>query len=458
MQALAALLFPSALEPPCEPDAEGAGSAGRRALQERFLASDGLRVVCGLVDRLVAARTGDAALLRELGQLVVVLIHNLMDAATPRPLAAGPALSPVGAAGPAEAAAAAIAAEAVAAAAAAAEAEMGDSAMADVEEASDAAAGGEAALAVAAAAAAAGAGLGSSSNATPVRLAELGALKDADRASRPGSAESDETEAAAAVAGVGTHPAKAGTGPAAADDKQHAPDQRQQPLTLPPRLRAPPQPVQRPARAAAPPSLSLDAATLRLMSRTLLQLAVQGARLWGAPPALAAPDPDSDTGSDVALVREALSLLQRALDLRPELLAPLLAPGGGGGAIVTDLLLSPHYQVVRAVAEDSLARVCCAAPEPLDWLLAQLSAARPLAAARPGASGQFYRLFARAVRALQGVEGVPQGAYLRAEGLLADEVAALQALPPAGGDDENVALEVGALHWGWVRCRTIVEF
>ncbi|KAI8477153.1 MAG: hypothetical protein J3K34DRAFT_455469 [Monoraphidium minutum] len=456
MQALAATLFPSVQEGPREPAAPRAGAApppaeeagagagadgagARRALQEHFLASGGLRVVCGLVGRLVAARAGDAALLRELGQLVVVLIHNLMDAGTPRPAAAAAATPEPGAAPPAGGGGAA------------AEAEVGDSAMEDAGAEAPAAAGAAAAAAVAAAAAAAGAGLGGAGS---------GTAKAADRASRPGSVEADGAEDMAAegpeVAGPSPAKAPQAGGGGGGDDKQHPPDQRQQPAQpsaqLPPRPRAPGAPAAplQQGRPGAPAPLSLDAVTLRLMTSTLLQLAVQGARLWAAPGAPAAPAPaaaagDGDAGPDAALVREALALLQRALDQRPELLGPLLAPGGGGGALVTDLLLSRRCGAVRAVAEDCLARLCCAAPEPLTWLLERLAAARPAAAAAPGASGEFYRLFARAARALAAAEGAPQAAYARAEALLAEEVAALRALAPAGGDDDNVALE-GRFH------------
>lgn len=454
MQALAALLFPSVQDAPREAppaESEGAGEHAsaaspphapthaapaaeaptRRALQERFLASGGLRVVCALVDRLVAARAGDAPLLRELGQLVVVLIHNLMDAATPR------AAGPLARAATPEAPSASVSAPAAHGEGhgAAAEAEVGDSAMEDVEEGAAGREGGGAGNGCAP-----GGGGHSSSTATPVRGAEPGALADVDRGSRPGSVDAEGAEARPVP--------QAGGGDM--DEGQAGAEQRQaQQQHLPPRPRAASLPPPQPPRAAGAAPLCLDGPALRLMSGTLLQLAVQAARQWGAAPGVVRRNED-EAGSDVALVREALGLLQRVLDLRPELLAPLLVPGGAGGAIVADLLLSPFYSAVRAVAEDCLGRLCCSAPGPLAWLLAELCDARPLAAARPGASGDFYKLFARAVRALQAVEGVLKGTYVRAEALLADEVAALQALGPAGGDDANVALEVGCVEGlGW---------
>ncbi len=420
--------------------AGASGPAGRRALQERFLSAGGLEVVCGLVDQLSEARAGDVALLRELGQLAVVLIHSLIDATTPRP------------SGPAAAAAAAPST----ATSAAESAPVGPPRPGSAPD-SGAAAGGDAAngdspMVDAAAAATPGgapAVLGSSSTATP--LADPAAPMDADQPSQedPAAAEPPAPPPGAKLLG-----AAAGAALYGADDKLHPPDQHHQPHPLPPRPQTRPaqqqQQQQQPPRPPGSAPLEIDGAVLRLMSSTLPRLAVRAARLWGAPASAAAYDDDG--GPDVLLVREALALTQRVLELRPELLAPLLAPAGGGDALVPDLLLNPHYSVVRAVAEDFVGRVCCSAAEPLDWLLRQLAEARPLAAERPGVSGEFYSLFSRAVRALQAVERVPQGAFARAEGLLADEVAFLRGLPPGGGDAQQVALQVGRrVAGGWRR-------
>jgi hypothetical protein len=241
--------------------------------------------------------------------------------------------------------------------------------------------------------------------------------------------------------------------------------------------------------AASAASSPLPLRTAQLLMDVTLQLAVSTSQLWGnAGQGLG----DTEDNQDVALVQQALvAVVLQLIELQPFLLKQLLGPGansssagflptasssqapGGAGAaggsssaegvavsaLVSQLLLCPHYSSVRSSARNFLghvARFPGTQPQPLAWLLQQLAAARPLAAQCPAACSSYYELFSEAV-ALLPTSQAPAASFQLAEALLDEEVAALQhpeqQQQPEGvasddegaGDAQDVALQ-GRLH------------
>jgi hypothetical protein len=243
--------------------------------------------------------------------------------------------------------------------------------------------------------------------------------------------------------------------------------------------------------AASAASSPLPLRTAQLLMDVTLQLAVSTSQLWGnAGQGLG----DTEDNQDVALVAQALMAVWQLLELQPLLLKQLLGPGANSSSagflpsansssqtpvaagpqassssnaegvvvspLVSQLLLCPHYSSVRNSALHFLghvARLPGTQPQPLAWLLQQLAATRRLAAQRPAACSSYYDLFSEAV-ALLPTSQAPAASFQLAEALLDEEVAALQhpeqqqrqlegslSDEDGAGDAEDVALQ-GRLH------------
>lgn len=394
LQALTALLFPAAEEEDKDEEEEAAAGDGNAAaappgcgsaaaLRQVFLLPGCVDVVLEAAADARACAEADPHLRRELSHLLVVLLHNVLDAAS-APAATRQAQ------------------------------QLGRGARGSPTTGGDAmSVSGSGAMGTVVAPSAGGS-MTASVSTTPIPASPSGG--DATSEARAAATQPSPSAGSAAMemeAAAGAAAAPAGSGGRAAGAASPLPGLQQQ----------------------AP--LLLEGRVCQLLAQRLLQLALDAGGLWAvAPPGGWPPSPSNsseDAAVDVGVVKEALTLAVKLLEARPELQAPvLLAPDGAGAALVPQLLLHPHHGAVRDLAAEALCRLCVAGaadtPIPHLWLLRQLLVQRAAAAAAPGAAcEQFYRLLCEVVASSPACEGGSGEEYRLLEALLAEEVAALAA-------------------------------
>lgn len=140
---------------------------------------------------------------------------------------------------------------------------------------------------------------------------------------------------------------------------------------------------------------------LALMAEALMEVAVDTSTVWGTPVAAAAGE---RLDMDAAVARDALQLLGRLLDGQPALVASLLLERGPC-PLITAVLLNVHHAELRRAAAELLERLASAReahPRAAGWLLLQLEGARSAAAAVPAACAELYQLLATCVMRLGG--------------------------------------------------------
>jgi hypothetical protein len=429
LQALCALLFPSfddaLLAADAEAPAQGsacpspaAGAAPgptqaaavsaaqqlqrREQQQQEFLQHQGLGVVLAAAQRAAASSAGDLKLQRQLSELLVVLLHNLLDAALGWHVQPAAAVLPANSNG--------------------------------MLSGAESSAGRQPAAPLAVRA----------GNSCPAALMQVGDGSSMGAA----AADSDAATTPAATADTTHHlpPSPmmdvSSPGPGQQQQQPHKQQrQRQRAGDLPP---LPPHGQQQgggagsggshaAASAAVGPSLAalLGEHTLHTMANTLLAVAVDTSRLWGSSDPGAAM-PDDDGSKDVVVARDALQVLQRLLEHPPLLQALLLDVSQP--PLISTVLLNPHYSPLRRQAAELLERLVQADASRtrlLPWLLNQLNAARPLVQQRPGSCGEFYALLSHSLAQLSSTAQLPESLFSMASDMLDAEVAALKALAAA---------------------------
>eukprot|EP00883_Tetradesmus_obliquus_P015009 jgi/Sobl393_1/8113/SZX59989.1 len=395
----------------------------RELQQQEFLQSRGLEVVLAAARKAACGCSSDLKLRRQLSELLVMLLHNLVDAAH--------AWSQAQAAGPANAAAAEVmsGAESGAGAAAAVAAAPGDSgvaAMTGMQQQGDE---------------------GGSS-------AGCGTNNDVQQ---PSSAMTQQQQQQQQSGSPSMEDALSSPQPGNGHQQQQQQKQKQQ------RQRGgdlPPLPPSAAAAAAASqgsgglPAAAGHAAaataaaqnfaavfgcsSLKLMADTLLQVAVDTSQLYGAgsSSSTSSDDDSSDdhaADKDVMVVKDALQLLLRLLEQQPALVQALLLDVDQS-PLISVVLVNPHHAALRRQAAELLERLVSSETHPrlLPWLLQQLAAARAVAQALPGSSEEFYELLAAMVARMGKAWGaLPQQLYAVAAQMLDDEVAALRAAAAA---------------------------
>lgn len=395
----------------------------REVQQQEFLHSGGLELVLQAANTAALSSSTDLTLRRQLSELLVVLLHNMLDAAqgwqsVPYPTAgqgAGPAAmsgaesgagQPAGVARHAAPASSLVGANGTAA-------QSASMPLADTQPAADAAASSGVA--------------GDSPDGAG--LSSKGAATTSDTACHHPASPAMEVSSPA----VGQQPQQQPQ----QQPHQQPSKQRQRDGELPPLPPAQLAAANGSSTAAQGPSLAalFSSDTLRLMAETLLQVAVDTSQLWGSK-APGAPMPDDDSSKDVAVAREALQLLQRLLEQHPPLLQPLLLDAQDP-QLLSVVLLSPYYSTLRRQAAELLEKLVSIdrnRAKLLPWLLTRLvSVAQPLAEQRPSSCAEFYQLLCRMITKLgQGQLVEPGQLFSMAGKMLSDEVQALQAMAATG--------------------------
>lgn len=405
----------------------------REVQQQEFLYSGGLEVVLQAAQCAALSNSTDLQLRRQLSELLVVLLHNLLDAAQGWQSAAYQAAG------------------------------NGPTAMSGAESGAGQPPGRHAAPASSLVGAN---GVAAHSVSMPLADPQLAA----DAAGSSGAAGDSPGRAAPCSKAAATtsdtachHPASpamevsSGQGlpeQQAQQQQQQPSKQRQRGGDLPP---VPPgQVASANGNSAAAPGPTLAALfssdTLKLMGETLLAVAVDISQLWGST-APGAAMVDDDSSKDVAVAREALQLLQRLLEQHPPLLQPLLLEVQDL-PLLSAVLLSPYYSALRRQAAELLERLVSIdgnRAKLLPWLLTQLvNVAQPLAVQRPASCAEFYQLLCKMIARLgQGALVEPEQLFGMAASMLREEVQALQAMavsaPPQGPLSPNTKQQLRRL-------------
>jgi hypothetical protein len=408
----------------------------REMQQQEFLQSRGLEVVLGAARKAVCACSSDLKLRRQLSELLVMLLHNLVDAAHSWSQQAAGAGSLAEVMSGAESGAGA-------AAATTAPGDSGVVAMAGMQQQGDD--GGSSA----------GCGTNNdvqqpSSSAPAARTTVVAEQQVQQQQQQPGS-PSMEDALSSPQSGNGQQQLRQQQ-----QQKQQQKQQRQRGGDLPP---LPPSataaasqgsggnPTAEKAAAATAAAQNFAAVfgcnSLKLMADTLLQVAVDTSQLYGAATSSSSSSSSSSPGSssddddakdkDVMVVKDALQLLLRLLEPQPALVQALLLDVDQS-PLISIVLVNPHHAPLRRQAAELLERLVSSETHPrlLPWLLQQLAAARPVAQSLPGSSEEFYELLAAMVARMGKAWGaLPQQLYSVAALMLEDEVVALRAAAAA---------------------------
>ncbi|KAF6260179.1 hypothetical protein COO60DRAFT_1700419 [Scenedesmus sp. NREL 46B-D3] len=401
----------------------------RETQQQEFLQSGGLEVVLGAARKAACASSSDLKLRRQLSELLVVLLHNLVDAAHSWSAQAAGVDSPAEVMSGAESGAGA-------AAVAAAPGESGFFTMTGTQQQGDD--GGSSA----------GCGTNNDvqqpSNTAPAVHANKAGEQPVQQ--QPGSPVMED----------------ALSSPQPSNGQQQQQQQLQQPKQqkqqrqrggdlppLPPSAAAASQgsggnPAAGHVAAAAAQNFAaaFGCPALKLMADTLLQIAVDVSQVYGAASNSSSTSDnnryeelsdDEALDKDVAVVKDALQLLLRLLEQQPALVQALLLDVDQS-PLISAVLVNPHHAPVRRQAAELLERLVSSETHPrlLLWLLQQLAAARPVAQSLPGSSEEFYELLAAMVARMGKAWGaLPQQLYAVAAQMLDDEVLALRAAAAA---------------------------
>ena len=440
LQALCALLFPSyddaavggVVDGEQMADAEGStagaspsssprpvpSSAQLHQMRQDFLDCACLEVVCSIVRKMMGSCSTDLQLLRQLGQLLVVLIHNILDVVIAA--GSGGAAAAVGPAGSGSDNAAA------------GPTAMEMSRQSDVEPSSSCLGHGDSAVQQVAPS------VPSAAATSAAAVALAAGAKAAAAAAGGGGSGGGNSGPAAEPPSVTVVPPNSPSPEAASSTPPLTPvgskQQRDRRAPLTQQQLSSPEGLE-----SMVVDLPVASSTAQLLVETLVKLAVDSGQAWYCQGSALR---DNDVNDDVTVSREALQLLLRLLELQPVLLGHLLSVSGLASAVVTELLLNQHYSAVRRQAKDVLMHLSSGAQQVrvTSWLMQQLYKAREAAEQHPGVCGEFYGLFGSVVSNL-GSAGFPKEAFQLAEQLLQDEVSALQQLRAAGDEDGNIALQ-----------------
>jgi hypothetical protein len=419
----------------------------REVQQQEFLQSKGLEVVLAAAHKAAQCNSTDLRLRRQLSELLVVLLHNMLDAAHTWQSAPW-------------------AAAAVAAA-------QGNSNLLSAMSGAENGAG-QAAVAAHAAPASSLVGAANGAAARSASILMPDAPLEADAVVSSGEAGESLTAAApcsnAAAATTSDTACHHPSSPllevnSPVPGQQQQPQQQQQPSKqrqrdedLPPL--APQQQLQQQLVAGAssnPAAMqgpSIDALfsshTLKLMADTLLSVAVDTSQLWGsdAVAAAAAMHSEEVIFKDNAVARDAMQLLLRLLEQHAPLVQMLLLDVEKP-PLVSSVLLSPYYGALRGHAAELFERLVsndAYKPSLLPWLVTKLAAARPLAQQRPASCTEFFLLLSSMLAKMGHSWGtLPEQLFVTANAMLDEEVAALQAMaasgPPQGPLSPNSKLQ-----------------
>jgi hypothetical protein len=418
----------------------------REMQQQEFLQSRGLEVVLGSARKAASACSSDLKLRRQLSELLVMLLHNLVDCAHSwSHQAAGAGSLAEGMSG-AESGAGAAAVTAAAG-------DSGVVAMTGLQQQGDD--GGSSA----------GCGTNNdvqqpSSSAAPAGHAGAAVEQSAQQQQQqqpPGSPGMEDAMSSPQASNGQQQQQRQ-------QSKQQQKQQRQRGGDLPP---LPPSaaaasqgsggfPTAGNAAAAAAHSFAavFGYQALKLMADTLLQVAVDASQLYGAASSTSSGSSTSSSSSDnaddvsdeealekdVMVVKDALQLLLRLLEQQPALVQALLLDVDQS-PLISVVLVNPHHAALRRMAAELLERLVSsdAHPRLLQWLLLQLAAARPVAQGLPGSSEEFYELLAAMVARMGKAWGaLPQQLYSVTAQMLEDEVLALRAAAAAPAPSADV--------------------
>lgn len=278
----------------------------REQQQQEFLQSRGLEVVLAAAQSAANANQTDLKLRRQLSELLVMLLHNLIDAAQG----------------------------------------WANQAAAGSWDLMSGAESGAGAGAVTTAAAAGESGVAS-------MAAVGGAISSKDSQQAEPDPQQQQDAASPSMEDAASSPAQPLAAPvrlAQPQAQQPKPgsgkQQRHRAAELPPLPPVPgPAATQGGTAATCQQGLALvfGAHTLKLMAFTLLTVAVDTSQLWGTD---SQPFPDDDSSRDVAVVKDAMQLLLRLLEQQPMLVQHLLLEAASS-PLVTVVLVNPHYSSLR---------------------------------------------------------------------------------------------------------------
>jgi hypothetical protein len=420
----------------------------RELQQQEFLQSRGLEVVLGAARKAACACSSDLKLRRQLSELLVMLLHNLVDAAHSWSQQGGG-----GGGGLAEVMSVAESG----AGAAAATAPPGDSgvvAMTGMQQQGDDG----------------GSSVGCGTN-NDVQQPSGSLAAASARADTALDQQQQQLPSSPSMEDALSSP-QSGNGQQLRQQQQQQ-QAKQQPKQQRQRGELPPLP---PSAAAASqgsggnPAVAHAAATvaahnfaavfgcntLKLMADTLLQVAVDTSQLYGTASRRRSSSgsgsnsddssSDDDMDKDVMVVKDALQLLLRLLEQQPTLVQALLLDVDQS-PLISIVLVNPHHAALRRQAAELLERLVSSETHPrlLPWLLQQLAAARAVAQSLPGSSEEFYELLAAMVARIGKAWGaLPQQLYAVAAQMLDDEVAALRAAAAAPAPAAEVLSDGGS--------------
>jgi hypothetical protein len=299
---------------PAPPSAATAAAActlqhHREQQQQEFLQSRGLEVVLAAAQSAANANQTDLKLRRQLSELSVMLLHNLIDAAQgwANQAAAGSL---------------------------------------DMMSGAESGAG--------AGAVTTAAGAGESGVASMAAASGAISSKDSQQASpdpqqQPDPASPSMEDAASSPVQPSSHlaaPLRLAQPHAQQSKQGSGKQQRHRAAELPPLPPLPGPSAAQGGTAAACQQVLVSvfgAHTLKLMASTLLAVAVETSQLWGTD---SQPFPDDDSSRDVAVVKDAMQLLLRLLEQQPMLVQHLLLEAASS-PLVTVVLVNPHYSSLR---------------------------------------------------------------------------------------------------------------
>lgn len=254
------------------------------------------------------------------------------------------------------------------------------------------------------------------------------------------------------------------TSPPPSGDQQRKQQQQQQQSGKQQRPRAgdlPPLPPAAPANgnnaasAAAAMAQNLAVAfgsrTLKLVADTLQAIAVDTAQLWGIRVTPLVIDEEDKAAlavaeKDISVVKDAMGLLSLLLQHQP--LVQQLLLDADHSPLITVVLVNPHYVALRRQAAELLEKLVAGDVQSklLQWLLLQLSAARKVAESMPASSTEFYELLSGIVTRLgfisnNGWGAVPQQLFTVAGQILDDEVENMKAVAAAPAATASGSIE-----------------
>lgn len=404
----------------------------REQQQQEFLHSRGLEVVVDAARKAAQCTKCDVKLRRQLSELLVMLLHNLIDKAHAWSGQLGSASELIsGAESGAAVAAGAAGATAACSQKGGTAAAAGDAAsMSGVQQQQQHGEAGSSSVA--------GGGGGRDSPA------------DCQQQQPPASSSMEDV--------VSSPPLSTGQQRKQQQQTSSSKQQRQRAGDLPPLPPAATANGSSPAGAAAVMAQNLATSfgqsTLKLVADTLQSVAVDTAQLWGSRVTPLVIDEDDKAAlavaeKDISVVKDAMGLLSLLLQNQP--LVQQLLLDADRCLLITVVLVNPHYVALRRQAAELLEKLVASEVHPklLQWLLLQLSAAQKIAESMPASSTEFYELLSGIITRIgfisgSGRGGVPQQLFTVTGQILDAEVENLKAVAASPAPASSCSIEAAA--------------